>query len=65
MSVAALDQWEALHIYPGMSRLSFLMVFRLSYDEALDQVGLEMNNIGKSYYLMKKLGMGKAEKRDL
>ena len=36
----------------------------MSLEEAEEQGGLTMNNVGRSYYLLKKCGISKSERRD-
>ena len=62
--IAALDQWDTLMIPHCMSRADFLLLFRMSFEEAEEHGGLQINNIGRSYYLLKKCSCSRDERRD-
>lgn len=65
VAIASLDQWDSLHIASGTSRADFSLTYRISFEEAIEFGGLELNNIGKSYYLLKKLGIDQKERKEL
>ena len=47
-----------------MSRSDFLILFDMAYSEAHQNSGLVINDVGKSYQLMKKAGIVGSERRD-
>ena len=65
MTLAALDNWDSLYIKSGQQRSQFMLLYRMAYEEAVAHGGMEMNPVAKTYYLFKKLGISKNERRDI
>ena len=64
MVLAVLDNWDSLFIKSGQQRFQFMFLYRMAFDEAVEIVGMNMNDTAKTYYLFKKLGISKSECRD-
>ena len=65
MTLAALDNWESLYIKSGQQRSQFMLLYKMAFDEAVELGGMDMNAVAKTYYLFKKLGISKAERREI
>ena len=62
-SIAALDAFFGLQ-RGSLSLGDYLTMWRLTFDEAATQSGLQINNIGKSYLMMRASGLSERAKHD-
>ena len=51
MILAVLDNWESLHIKASQPRTTFMQLYRMAFDEAVELGGMGMNEVAKTYFL--------------
>ena len=61
--IVALDAFFGHH-RGSLSISDYLTMWRLTYEEAQDQSGLQINNVGKTYLLLKKSGFTEKQKHE-
>ena len=64
MSIVALSSFFSLH-RGHLPMNDFLTMFRLTFDEAADRGGLQLNNMGKSFLLLQMSGLTERMRTDL
>ena len=63
--IAALDSWDELAQARNVPRTDFLLMYRMVLEEAEAVGGMTSNDVGRSYYLLRKMGIVGKEREDI